>query len=185
MNKVPARAVLLLATLLGFGLFRANAGMAPVDIRWNELAALIVGHHVSIPVAGGGVVEGQALSVRDDGIMLDIVKTSDANLYAKGQTTIRRSTVTEVRLVERRGTGGRVLGTVVGALLGIVVGAEIAGHGTNSEAAGVSTFSAVAVACTVGGHYAGKRADSHTRLLRIAPSPAESAALPVPAADAR
>jgi hypothetical protein len=163
------RTVWLLMAVLGTGLFRASGGTAPPEIRWNELAALIVGHHVSIPLAGAGPVEGEALSVRDDSIMLDVGKTPDSSRYPKGQTPIPRTVVTEVRLVERRGAGGRILGSVVGALVGIVAGAEIAVHGTHSEAAGVSTFTATAVACTVGGYYAGRGADRRTRVLRIAP----------------
>lgn len=166
---VFSRGVWLLAIALSLGPFCANAGTAPAEIRWNELAALIVDHHVSIPIAGGAVVEGEALSVRDDSLMLDIRNTSDASRYAKGQTSIPRSFVTEIRLAERRGTGGPILGTVVGALLGMVAGAEIAVHGTRSEAAGVSTFSAIAVASTVGGYYTGRSLERHMRLSRIAP----------------
>lgn len=148
----------------------ATAATPPAEIRWNELAALIVGHHVSIPLPGGGSVEGEALSVRDDSLVLDIGKTSDPGRYPKGQTPIPRASVTEVRLVERRGSGGRILGTVVGALGGMVAGGEIAAHGTRSEGAVVSTFTATAVAGTVAGYFAGRSADRHTRLLRIAPA---------------
>jgi hypothetical protein len=162
----------------GVGLFRADASTEPAEIQWNELATLIVGHHVSIPLAGGVVVEGDALSVRDQALMLDIGRTSDSRQYPKGQTAIPRASVTEVRLAEHRGSGGRILGTVVGALVGMVVGGEIAVHGTNSEGAGISTFTASAVACTVAGYYAGRSADRHSRLLRIAPQLAHSG-LPV------
>ena len=173
MSRAIARSMWLLAVVLGCGAFCAKAASAPAEIRWNELAGLIVGHHVVIPLAGGVVVEGDALSVRADSLMLDVTKTSAAKLYPKGQASIPRTSVTEVRLMERRGSGGRVLGTVVGAVVGLVAGAEIAVHGTNSEAAGVPTFTVSAVACTVGGYYAGRSADRRSRLLRIAPSAGE------------
>jgi len=160
----------LLLAAPGLGGFPAAAATPPAEIRWNELAALIVGHHVWIPLPGGGLVEGEALSVRDDSLVLDIGKSSNTSRYPKGQAPIPRASVTEVRLAERRGTGGRILGTAVGALAGVVAGAEIAVHGTHSEAAGVSAFTATAVALTVGGYYAGRSADRHTRLLRIAPA---------------
>jgi hypothetical protein len=172
MSSVLARIGGLVLVAFGVGLFRADASTEPAEIQWNELAALIVGHHVSIPLAGGVVVEGDALSVRAQALMLDIGRTSDSRQYPKGQTAIPRASVTEVRLAEHRGSGGRILGTVVGALVGMVVGGEIAVHGPNSEAAGVSTFTASAVACTVAGYYAGKSADRHSRWLRIAPLPA-------------
>ena len=169
---VVARRVWLLTVLLGLGFFPASAERGAGDIRWNELAALVVGQHVSMPLVGGAVIKGEVLSVRDDSLMLYIRKTSDSSRYPKGQTAIPRAVVTEVRLVEGRGAGGRILGSVVGALVGMVAGAEIAVHGTHSEAAGVSTFTATAIACTVGGYYLGRRADRHSRVLRIAPLPA-------------
>lgn len=168
MNNAFASSVGLLVAASGLGIFPAIAATPPADIRWTELAALIVGYHVSIPLPGGGIVEGEALSVRDDSLVLDITKTSGPARYPKGQSPIPRASVTEVRLVERRGTGGRILGSAVGALVGVVAGAEIAVHGTHSEAAVVSTFTATAVACTVAGYYAGRSADRHARLLRIA-----------------
>jgi len=168
MKKAIVSSVWLLVAVPGFGIFPATAATPPAEIRWNELAPLIVGHHVSIPLLGGGIVEGEALSLRDDSLVLDISKTSDASRYPKGQTPIPRASVTEIRMAERRGTGGRILGSVVGALVGMVAGAEIAAHGTRSEAAVVSTFTATAVALTIGGYYAGRSADRHTRLLRIA-----------------
>ena len=160
----------LLLAAPSVGMFSAVAATHPSDIRWNELAALIIGHRVSIPLPGGILVEGEALSVRDDSLVLDIARTTNASRYPKGQTPIPRAAVTEVRLAERRSTGGRILGTAVGALTGVVAGAEIAVHGTHSEAAGVSAFTATAVAFTLGGYFAGRRVDRHVRLLRITPA---------------
>jgi len=159
----------LLMAASSVGMFPAAAATPPAEIRWNDLAMLIVGHRVSIPLSEG-VVEGEVLSVRDDSLVLDIGKTSNASRYPKGQTPISRAAVTEVWLAERRSTGGRILGTAVGALTGVVAGAEIAVHGTHSEAAGVSAFTATAVACTLGGYFAGRSADRHVRLLRIRPA---------------
>jgi hypothetical protein len=156
-------------TAAGFGVSPAAAATPPVEIRWNELAGLIVGHHVSIPLAGGVLVEGEALSIRDESLVLDISKTSSASRYPKGQIPIPRADVTRVQVTERRSTGGRILGTTIGALTGIVAGAEIAGHGTRTEGAIVSTFTVTAVALTVVGYYAGRSADRHTRVLLIAP----------------
>jgi hypothetical protein len=164
MNQVLIRSVWFLVAV-----FPAAAATSPAEIRWNELAALVIGHRVSVPLPGGGIVEGEALSVRDGALVLDVGNTSDASRYPKGQTPIPRAAVTEVRLAERRGSGGRILGSVVGALVGIVGGAEIAVHGTRSEGPAVSTFTAVAVASTVAGYFAGRAVDRHTRVLRIAP----------------
>jgi hypothetical protein len=174
MKSVFVRNGVLLLVTLGLALFRANASAGPVEVRWNELATLLVGHHVSIPLAGGVVVEGETLSVRDESLMLDIWKTSDSSRYPKGQAPIPRASITVVRIMEQRGSGGRILGTIVGAIVGMVAGGEIAAHGANSEAAGIITFTASAVACTVAGYYAGRSSDRHSTWLRIAPQSAGS-----------
>lgn len=171
-GRFPARPGWLLGALLGLGLFHADAAANSAEIRWNELAALIVGHTVSIPLAGGAVVRGEALSVREGSLLIDIKKSAGPPSYPVGQTAIPRGSITEVRLTEHSGSGGRILGSVVGALLGSVAGAEIAVHGAHSEAAGVSAFTAAAVAGTVAGYFAGRAVDRHSRLLRIAPEPA-------------
>jgi hypothetical protein len=172
--KIPEHGLCLLMAATGLGIFPASAA-TPAEIRWNELAALIVGHRVSIPLPGGAVVEGEALSVRDDALMLDIGKASDSSRYPRGQTPLPRVSVTEIRVAEHRGIGGRILGSAIGALAGMGAGAEIAVHGTHSVGAGVSAFTATAIACTVGGFFAGRGADRHTRLLRIVPAAGEGA----------
>jgi hypothetical protein len=146
-----------------------TAATPPAEIRWNELAVLIVGHRVTIPLPGGGTVQGEALSVREDSLVLDISRSSDTSRFPKGQTPIPRTSVTELRLAERNGAGGRILGTVVGTLGGAVAGAEIALHGNRSQGAAVSTFTATAIAGTVAGYFAGRAVDRHSRLLHIAP----------------
>jgi len=169
----------LVMALLGLGFAGGAAGAGQAELRWHELAAVIVGHVVSIRLPQGELVTGQALAVRDQSLMLDIGKTSDPSRYPKGQASILRASITEVRVLQQRGSGARILGSVVGALVGVVGGAEIAVHGAHTEAAGVSTFSAVAVACTVGGYYLGRSVDRSWTQLRIAPS---SAAPGLPAA---
>ncbi|MFN7997786.1 MAG: hypothetical protein U0Q18_29475 [Bryobacteraceae bacterium] len=158
----------LFAATLALALFPASAGQFPSEIEWSELAGLIVGHHVSISLAGGGSVQGEALSVRRDSLVLDVARSSDRVRYPRGQSSMPRSEVTEVRLITRRGAGGRILGSAVGALAGIVVGAEAAIHTTDSEAAGVSMFTAGAVACTVAGFLAGRALDRRMTVLHIA-----------------
>ena len=162
------RTTILVAMVMAFG-FKATAN-STAEIRWNELAALVVGQDVTIPLLGGGAVAGEVLSVREDSLMMDVRRTSNAARYPTGQTAIPRSAFAELRLNERHGAGGRILGSVVGALVGMVAGAEIAVRGTDSEGAAVTTFAATSVACTVGGYYAGRSMDRRTRVLHIAPA---------------
>lgn len=143
----------------------------PSEILWNELAALTVGHEVTIPLNDGATVRGEVLSVRKHDLLIDVARTSDSRRYPKGEVALPRTAFREVHLYERHGNGGRVLGSVVGALVGIVAGAEIAAHGTNTEAAAVPTFTGTAVASTVFGYYVGRSMDRRTRVLRISDAP--------------
>jgi len=171
-NSSVTGAWLLLAAASS-GVFPAAAATPPAEIRWNELAPLVVGRHVSISLPGGVRVEGEALSVRDDSLVLDVAKTSGASPYhtgyPMGQSPIPRASITEVRVTERRSSGGRIIGTAIGALTGVVAGAEIAARGNWSEGSVVPKFTVTAAALTVTGFLIGRSADRHTRLLRIAP----------------
>ncbi len=71
------------------GLMLAQATAQSAEIRWNELATLIAGQQVTIPLPGGGAVAGEVLSVRDDSLMLDVSRTSDAARYPKDKPRFR------------------------------------------------------------------------------------------------
>lgn len=170
MPLISSRRNWCVAALLGLGLFRTAAGAGPAAVRWDELDGLLSGRRVTIPFAGQGAVMGQVLAVREDGLLPNVTQTSVPGLYPRGQTSVARSAITEVRLLEERTAGGRTMGAVVGALVGLVAGMEIAEHATRADTAGVLTLSATAVACTVGGYLIGRSADRHTTVLRIADS---------------
>lgn len=154
--RVRRAAALVFAALLLAAAPNARAD----DVQWNDLAPLIVGRDVAIPVAGR-TIRGEALSVRADSLLV---------AERREQTTIPRSDITEIR-VARQGSGGRILGTILGVLIGIVAGAETAVHATTSEAAGVSAFTGVAAASTVAGYYAGRSIDRRWKLIRVAATP--------------
>ena len=157
------------AALLSLVALPAAAASAPIEVQWNELAPMILGQTVSVALSGGAVVQGEAVSVRDASLALNIRKTSDSRAYPRGEASLPRTAIVELRLVETRGVGGRVLGTVVGAIVGMVGGAELAVHSTNTEGPAVAAFTSVAVSSAVGGYYTGRMVDRHIRVIRIAP----------------
>jgi hypothetical protein len=162
----------LFAAWLVLGAARTAAGGDPVEIRWNELATQIVGREIAIPLEGGVTVAGQALAVGDQSLLLDIRKSSDPRRYARGETSLPRAAIAEVRVLEKRGKGGRVVGAVLGTLVGFVGGMEIAEASTrsSSNAAALSVFIAIWGGSAVGGYYAGRSTDRHWKRLRIAPA---------------
>jgi hypothetical protein len=172
-RRLPG-AIVLMAIFFAANASVADAESHSTEIRWTELAPLIVGHTVTIPVERGLTVGGEVLSVREDVLMLDVRRTSDSRRYPKGQAAIPRSQVTEVRLVERRGSGGRILGTVVGAIVGVTAGGALGVSIAGSTRTAIAAGTATAVGCTVGGYFVGRGLDVHTRVLRIAPPAATS-----------
>ena len=159
----------LLVGLCGLGLLPATAGASQIEVRWNELSPFILGHKVTLVLPGAITVTGDAVAVRDDSLMLDIHKTSDGKAFPKGSAAIPRASVTTLQMTETKGVGGRVLGVVVGLVVGMVGGGETVAHSNQGEAAGVSTFTAMAVGGAVGGYYAGKTVDRKTTIIRVAP----------------
>ena len=156
--------------LAGFcllGLSPAIAGTSKVEVPWDRLSPLILGHTVNLVLPGGTAVTGEVIAVRADSLSMEVRKTSDAKVQPKGSASIPRASVTTLQLTEAKGMGGRVLGVVVGALVGVVAGAEIVAHTSNTEAAAVATFTGVSVAGAVGGYYTGKGVDRKTTIIRV------------------
>src|SRR5580693_7569292 len=111
-------AVLLIALLMvpGIGLARAK----PLEVRWNELAPMVTGHSVTLTLTDGMQVRGQAVAVREDTLLLNIL--SPAPGYEKGNGSVPRGSVVSIDVKRERGIGGRALGTVVGTLGGMGIG---------------------------------------------------------------
>ena len=148
-----------------------TAFAAELEVKWDELSPLVVGHHVKIVLPEGSIVSGEATAIRGDVLAMDIQKSSDVKDHPLGMTKIPRSSITTIQVTETRGSGGRILGTIVGLVLGSVAGGEIVVHTNtgNNEGAAVGTFTAVTVGATVGGYFAGKAGDQRTRIIRIVP----------------
>ena len=157
----------ILVGLCVLGLSPATAGTSKLEVRWNELSPLILGHTVSLVLPGGTAIAGEVEAVRDDSLTMDVRKTSNRKVQPKGTASILRASVTTLQVTDAKGAGGRILGVVVGVVVGMVAGAEIAAHTSSTEAAAVGTFTGLSVAGATGGYYAGRGVDRHTTLIRV------------------
>jgi hypothetical protein len=155
-------------TLLLLGQTNAFAAPAPLELKWNELNAAIYGQIVELTLPGAATVKGEVAAVREDGLVLEVKKTSDAKAFPKGNAVIPRSSVILLKLEKRRGTNWRMMGTTLGVLGGVVLGGYIAAKTANSPGSGIAVFLASASAISVAGHLAGRAADKRTTLIRIA-----------------
>src|ERR1039458_999264 len=121
--KIDTKARVRILMGLGvLGLSPATAGTSKVEVRWNELSPLILGHTVSLVLPGGAAIAGEVEAVRDDSLALDVRKTSDSKVQPKGTTSIPRASVTTLQVTDTKGTGGRILGVVVGVVVGMAAG---------------------------------------------------------------
>ncbi len=150
------------------GLFPACAVKRPSDIEWGALPRAIAGRHVWIPLTGAGSVEGKALTVRRESLLLDVTKTSDPARYPKGETWVPRAVVTEIR-VTRHGAIGPVAGSAVGAAAGLVAAAGIAIGTKRTQSPPAALFVGWMGGSGAAGFLGGRALDRHTTILSIIP----------------
>jgi hypothetical protein len=159
-----------LAVLVMLSLFQASsqAETRPLELKWNELAPTIQGHAVELTLSGGTKVTGDVAAIRDEAMVLDVKKTTDAKTYPKGNAAIPRASIQLVKL-KRSGAWGKTLGTTLGVLSGVVVGGYVAGTTQNDVGPGVAVFLVIASAMSVGGYFLGRGADQRSTTIRVVP----------------
>jgi len=89
-------------------------------IRWDELPHIIEGENIRMILPDSTVIRGQTLEVRPDELIVDVRRTSNPRLHAKGRTVIPRSDVFRVELFLRRPPGSIPDAGTTGAGLGAV-----------------------------------------------------------------
>jgi hypothetical protein len=145
-----------------------EAQTRPLELRWNELAPIVLGQTVELTVPGA-TVKGEIVAVRDDSLVMDVQKTSNATSIPKGSASIPKSSVTLLKVRRNRGNWGRNLGVTVGVLSGVVIGGYTAGTNTNKASTGIPLFLSIASGISIGGYFLGKQLDRKTTLIRVVP----------------
>ena len=142
----------------------------PLELKWGEIAPIITGRSVQLVLPDATMIKGEAVAVRDDALVVDIKSTSNAKAYSKGSASIPRTSVSLIQVERRRGSWGRSLGTVVGAISGIVLGAYVAAVATDSSAGtAIAKFLGIAAAGTIGGAYVGNQLDKQVTQIKVIP----------------
>lgn len=166
------------ATLvLGLGLLVApdHARAQNVERRpWSELV-VVVGHNVALSLPDG-YVEGEALAVTDEGLEVDVEKTSNARVYPKGHTTIPRSRVSVIRFRRSDNRAPRVASATVGQAA--IMGGLFGGLGSRTGLRGSLRGVGVQIGAAAAGAAIGRRLDNRDTetLIRIVPEPGDAAA---------
>lgn len=146
------------------------------ELAWNELS-LVIGKNLRILMPDGSRIEGRAISIEPDVFVIRVRKTADPAKYPKGNLSVSRASLKTFQMSTPT-IRWRVLGTSVGAALGLVAGvlaacgaSECLGPPVNgkSNKAAIAVLAGVAVALPVGGYFLGNRADRRWTTVRVGP----------------
>ena len=141
----------------------------PLELKWGELSPIIGGQQVQLVLPEGTAIQGEAIAVREEALVMDVKSTSNAKAYPKGSATIPRASITLIQVERRRGSWGRKIGTVVGVLSGVMLGSYVTVKANPSAGPGIANFLGIASAGTVGGYFVGRGIDKQVTLIKIVP----------------
>ena len=169
MSKLTSLPALLLLLLPSLHAQPASSSAArPVELKWGELSSLIRNQKVSMVLPDATMISGEAIVVREDALVIDVKKTSNASAYHKGHTPIPRASVTLLQLERRNRKGARVIGTTVGVIGGVIGGGYVALLTADDSPGGfAATWTSLATAGSVGGYLLGKEIDSKTTYIKV------------------
>lgn len=135
-------------------------------LQWGDLAPLVAGNKISTVLTTGDRVEGKAVTVKPHALLLVITKSSDRSAYPKGEGMLPRTLLTELRVTKTTGYTWKIVGTVIGAGIGIAIGAPVLAI-AGSEAAGIGA--ALLAGCPGLGFLAGWATDRKVTVITIVP----------------
>jgi len=163
-KTVAACLILLLALPVG-GFGQAK----PLEMKWGELAPMLTGHQVTVTLSDGTAVKGEAVAVREDAMLLDV--SSAVKGYPKGSGSIPRNSIVLIDLQRTRGSWGRTLGTVIGVVGGIALGAYVDSRAILNKSAGniAGTFVGITAAGAVTGYFVGRGIDRRVTHIKVVP----------------
>jgi hypothetical protein len=162
--RTPVAAVL---TLVLAGQAQVFAASAAVELRWNELHDMIYRHTIELTLPGAVTVKGDVAAIREDALVLNIKRTSDAKAFPKGDAVIPRSSVTLLKVESHGKSNWHTPGTVLGVLSGVVLGGYIAGKTASSPGSGIAIFLSSASAISLAGILGGRAIEKTTTTIRV------------------
>ena len=144
-------AVLMSFVVLTVSTQTIQARPAQVRRTWNELYRMIPGMNIRMMLPDTTVIGGRALEVRPDELVVDVRRTSNPRLHAKGRTAIPRSDVSAIELFVRRPPGTQPDAGAVGAALGgVAVSPFLLYLGETNKVSGWAAL-AMAIGAAAGG----------------------------------
>ncbi len=115
----------------------------PLETHWSGLESVIVGHEIRVVLPDSQVLQGKALRVEADALVMEVRKTSNTKLYPKvASYSVPRSALKTLQLRQKT-YHWRIIGTAVGAVGSLAfIGALAASTvgGLEGEAGGPPTL---------------------------------------------
>ena len=150
-------AVLMSVVVLTVSTPTLQARSAQVRRTWNELPRMIQGMNIRMRLPDTTVIRGRALEVRPDELVVDVRRTSNPQLHAKGRTAIPRLDVSTIELFLRRTPGAHPdVGAIGAALGGVAVSPFLLYLGETDKISGWAAL-AIAIGAAAGGAMLAKR----------------------------
>lgn len=148
----------ILAILLVFACL-ASAGEQAV--HWSDLSRILAGRDVILRLQNGKRVKGSTAAVAGDSIT---VRTS------KGEESIDRQSIREIRLPKKASYKWRIIGTAIGAGVGLAASIPILTE-THNEGSGKYDGAATGLIAGLAalGFLGGWSADRNSDLIRVLP----------------
>ncbi len=145
-------------------------GASPVNVEWEGLS-MVVGKTVMVSMPDGGIITGKAVGVESDALLVNVAKTTDPKAWPKGALRVPRETL---RVLEMRtkGKAFRVLGTLLGAGAGFVVGGLAAWNisplfDTKNQGKAEAAFFGILTGASLLGYFAGNAADARWTIITV------------------
>lgn len=147
-----------------------HAAMEPMSLRSNELSGAILNKNVIVDLKDGWRVKAIVKSVQPSGLAISVPK--------EGEVSISREQIARLQLVKMRARG-RIIGTTIGALLGLSTGLLVAStisfggnsfsSSTHRDSAAFAAGAGLGVGAIAAGHLIGKRTDRQEILIKFLP----------------
>lgn len=168
----------LIAAILAATILSPNASaQEQVKVPWAELPYVLEGRVVSTVLVDGTTLRGRVRDVSSTELRFDVKKTSNRDLYPKGESHVPREQLRVFSYTEKKGNW-RAIGAAIGAAGGVAAGTipvQIAynEHGS-ARAAGYAFFGALGAGL---GYLGGHIADTHTTTVVVANDQVETSEL--------
>jgi hypothetical protein len=162
------------ASILAIVLSVPQAAWAKTEVltlKWSELSPTVANREVTVLLSGNVRVRGTVTELQPNALVMTIRKTSDKKTYPKGDASIARAEVHEIRIKRVRGPARLIVAAGAGtvAALGSFGWAISESRVNVSDATRGAQWAAITAGVTVGGYLIGRLIDTKETIIKVAP----------------